>query len=237
LTSFLTNFAFAGGPAGGPVTGAIATVTSLDLAHNRATMEIVNNSRKDITAYSVSIIAVYANGVENLSEKMEDYGPLFTSRGNDLHPGGVIELADTFGVLEENPLVRVDAKMAAIVYADRTAEVFDEEAFGRIQSHRSSAALALSKSVEILQRFLADPSSNHPGAAASAEIKRLSKLGEQTTGMDEVYLEGVREKLDEALQVAARSNVGERESVSQYLTELQQRAAQDAKYAQIKRAQ
>lgn len=233
LVGFLASFVFASGP----VTGATATVTNLDLAHHRANMEIVNNSRKDITAYSVSIVAVYANGVENRSEKMEDYGPQFTSRGNGFHPGGVIELADSFGVLEGNPLVGVEVKMAAIVYADRTAEVLDQEAFGRIQSHRSSAALALTKSVEILQRFLADPGVDHPGAAASTEIKRLSKLAEQDTGMGKVYLEGVSEKLDETIQAASRSNVSERDYVSQYLTELLRRAAQEAQYAQIRRAQ
>jgi hypothetical protein len=127
--------------------------------------------------------------------------------------------------------------MGAIVYSDRTAEVSDEEAFGRIQTHRSSTALALSKSVEILQRYLADPRSDHPGVPASAEIKRLSKLAEQAAGMDKVYLQGFSEKLDEALQAAARSNAGERNSASQYLTELQQRAEEETKYAEITRAQ
>jgi hypothetical protein len=235
----MTSFAFAGRDANGPVTGAAVTVNNLDLARNTAAMEVVNNSRKHIAAYSVVIVSVYANGIANRSEKMEDYGPLFTSRGDDLYPGGVIELTDTFGISDENPPVRVDAKMGAIVYADRTAEVSDEEACGRIQSHRSSTALALSKSVEILQRYLADPRSDHPGVAASAEIeiKRLSKLAEQAARTDRVYLQGVSEKLDEALQAAARSNAGERNSASQYLTELQQRAEEETKYAEITRAQ
>jgi hypothetical protein len=132
--------------------------------------------------------------------------------------------------------VRVDAKVVAIVYADLTAETSDEEALSRIQSHRSSAALALTKSVEILQHYLADPRSDHPGVAASAEIKRLSKLAEQA-GMDKVYLQGVSEKLEEALQTAAKSNVSERAPVGQYLIELEQRAAQEEKYTQIRRAQ
>jgi hypothetical protein len=216
------------------VTGAAVTVTNLDLAHNIVTTEVVNNSRKYIAAYSVVIVSVYASGIENRSEKMEDYGPLFTSRGEDPYPGGVIELTDTFGILDENPPVRVDAKMGAIVYADRTAEVSDEEAFGRIQSHRSSTALAFSKSVEILQRYLADTRSDH--VAASAEIKRLSKLAEQAAGMDKVYFQGVSEKLDEALQAAARSNAGECNSASQYLAELRQRAEEETKYAEITRA-
>jgi hypothetical protein len=90
LAGSMTSFAFAGRDANGPVTGAAVTVTNLDLAHNTATMEVVNNSRKHIAAYSVVIISVYANGIENRSEKMEDYGPLFTSRGDDLYPGGVM---------------------------------------------------------------------------------------------------------------------------------------------------
>ena len=233
LAGSMTSFAFAGSA----VTGAAVTVTHLDLVHNTATLEIVNNSRKDITAYAISIVAVYSNGREDRSEKMFDYGANLTASGKVLHPGSVAEQQGAWGVLDENPLVRADAKVVAVVYADHTAEASDAEALDRIQFRRSSAALALSKSVEILQRYLADPSSNHPGAAASSEIKKLSKSAPHVSGMDDVYLQGVSEKLDEAPVAAARSNVAERDYVSQYLTELQQRAAQEAIYAQIRRAQ
>ncbi len=114
LAGSMTSFAFAGSA----VTGATVTVTNLDLVHNSATLETVNNSRKDITAYSVAVVATYANGREDRSEKMLDYGSKLTARGAVLHPGSVAEQQAAWGVLDEKPLVRVDAKVVAVVYAD-----------------------------------------------------------------------------------------------------------------------
>jgi hypothetical protein len=74
---------------------------------------------------------------------------------------------------------------------------------------------------------------NGPVTGAAVTVNNLD-LAHNT---DRVYLQGVSEKLDEARQAAARSNAGERNSASQYLTELQQRAEEETKYAEITRAQ
>jgi hypothetical protein len=180
---------------------------------------------------------VYANGLENRSEKMEDYGSHLTARGEILHPGGVSEQTDISGPLEGNSLVRVDAKVVAVVYADHTAESSDEEALGRIQSHRSSVALALTKSGEILQRSLADSNESNPRARASGDIKKLLSSDPFAHGIEPVYLKGIIDELDRVPQAAAELGVSEREYLSQRLAKLRREAAKESRYAQIGRAQ
>ena len=150
----------------GPV-GAIATVEKLDRQTNTAVIRVLNTSQRDIAAFSLSVDALYADGSKAHSEKMFDYGPLVIARNGALHPTEANEQVAAWTVIPGNPLQKVEVRLVAIVYADRTADVRDEEAYQRIVDHRTQFARALQKSAEILANSLADT------AAALADIANL----------------------------------------------------------------
>jgi hypothetical protein len=164
---------------------------------------------------------------------MKDYGANLAERGEVLHPGSTSVEDERWAVRPGNAFVRLDVKVSAVVYSDQTADAADAEALGRIQSHRSAVASALAKSRDILERSLADNSSDHPGAKASDEVKKIIKSGPA----DNVYLKSIGDELEAASQAAAQLGVSERDYLNQRLTKLQRDAARESRYAQIRRAQ
>ena len=122
---------------------------------------------------------------------MKDYGANLTEKGEVLHPGSTSVEDKSWAVRPGNAFVRLDVKVSAVVHSDQTADVADAEALDRIQAHRSAVASALTKSRDILQRSLADNSSDHPGAKASDEVKKLIK----SEPGDNVYLKNVSDEL------------------------------------------
>lgn len=69
------------------IKGATATVTNFNPAKGTATVEVSNQSDKDITAYSLAIETVFKDHQIDRSERMGDYGAAMTARGEALHPG------------------------------------------------------------------------------------------------------------------------------------------------------
>ncbi|SRR6266849_10598008 len=218
--------------------GATATVKTLDLANSNATIEIVNTSDKDITAFSVFVDAVRASGPNEHSEEMLDYDPYLTSKGEVLHPGATTEVSSTW-VTATNPILTVNAKVVAVVYSDQTAEVLDQEAFQRIVQHRMSAAHAVRKSADIIKVALADLTDNHPSIKAVGAATEVLKQAESSHSldMDTMYLQGIRDEVQRAPLKSAERGISERDYLSEQLVKLQEKAALYEKYARVRRVQ
>jgi hypothetical protein len=226
-----------------PTAGLTVTTKSVDLAHGTATVEVDNDSGKDITAYAVDFTAVYEDGHEVFGgEFMQDCGSIESRKGNCFHSGHKQELEHSSAPRSGgSPLVRMDAKVGAVVYSDQTAVVVDEGAFARIQEHRSSTALALAREREVLRRALADVNEVRPGGKASSELRVLLSGSKDTNGhvqgMEQTYFQQMADELDRAPERATALGISEREYVSQRLAQINQLAAEDSEYAKIRRAQ
>jgi hypothetical protein len=218
--------------------GATAIVKKLDLGKNTATIEVTNTSDKDITAFSVIVDAIRASGAKDHSERTKDYGPFITLRGEALHPGAISEEPELWEVTAD-PLVGVDVKVVAVVYTDQTADVIDQEAFKRIVDHRTQVARALAKSAEILKNALADTANEHPSTKAANDITQVLKQAKASLSrdLDDVYLQGVREELQNAPVRSAQRKISERDLLAEQLAKLQQDAAVNEKYAQVRNTQ
>lgn len=225
-------------PRPGPV-GAIATVEKLDRQTNTALIRVLNTSQKDIAAFSVSIDAVYADGKKVHSEKMFDYGPLVIERNGALHPNQVNEQAAAWTIIPGNPLKEVEAQVVTIVYADRTADVRDEEAYQRIVDHRTQFARTLQKSAEILSNSLANTAAQHPAMNAASDMRSLlqQKPSSSSGQIDKTFLGVLINELQSAQEEASRLGVTEREYLNRRLTKLQRDANLHASYSDIRRSQ
>ena len=163
--------------------GAIVQSWHYDSVQRTLTLQVVNTSSKEITAYSLSIIVTYADGTINRSELSEDFLPAMISasesesvrqqEGNGAFAPGasrekVIPNTNT------NEITNVTASVGVVIYADRKADVQDERAFNRLLAMRKGSALAAQQVTEVLAGILADSTISDPAAAAEAELKRLA---------------------------------------------------------------
>jgi len=225
---------------GNSVTSVTASVQNIDLVHGTATVEIINQSNKDVTAYSLAIEEVLQDRRVIHSERMMDYGAFLAARGEVLHPGQASTQLLSFSPAPSNPLASISATVVAVVFADQTSEVSESDAFSRIADHRVSVALMTRTSVEAVKAALADTKSQHPGASAGSLIRdRINRSSKPTStdGIDKEYMKAMAKDLEDAPNKAASNGLTEREYLAQRLADLQKRVQQEEAYAQIRRRQ
>jgi hypothetical protein len=153
-----------------------------------------------------------------------------------LHPGQTSEEPGSWEVTAD-PLTAVEVDVVSIVYSDQTADVLDQEAFQRVVDHRTQVAQALAKSAEILENALADTGNAHPSTKAESDIAQVLDQAKASHSMDldTVYLQGVRDELKKVPSKSAQRGISERDYLAEHLAKLQQDAAANEKYAQIRR--
>ena len=217
----------------GTVTGATATLTDVDRNHGKATLIVVNTGNKDITAFSVSLKAVYASGHEVSSEFMTDYGPVNLAKGAALHSGASDSVHRDWNIVPGDELVSVQADIVAVVYADREAEFIDKDALQRIIDHRESMAIGSQVAADILSRALAD-AADHPSAKA---VSGIQEAVASSKSLDKAFMKGIREQWTRAPSDAVSLGISERAYLTRELNRLRDDAALQASYAAIQRPQ
>jgi hypothetical protein len=116
-----------------------ADVTGLKITHSaiaesNVALTLTNTTEKAVTAWSIEISGTKADGSVLHSRHTRDYGPHSLFAG--IAPGKTIPLVIPIDKGAGNVQVRV----AAVVYEDKTAEVWDESALQNIVAHRTAAA-------------------------------------------------------------------------------------------------
>jgi len=212
------------------VTSATATVSHFDPVHGTATIEILNQSDKDITAYSLAIEAVLQDHQVDRSERMADYGARLSAKGEGLHPGQTAKEPLQFS--PKNRAMSVKATVVAVVFADQTSEASSSEALDRIVEHRTSEALMTRTSIEAVSQALAG-TSEHPGETAGKIIR--DRINTPAPRISKEYMKSVAAGLEKAPQGAASMGVTEREYLAHYLSELQEQAQREESYSHIRR--
>jgi hypothetical protein len=223
------------------ITGLTATVKSTDLTTGRVTVSVSNDSGKDVTAYAIDFTAAYADSHEAFGgEFLHDCGSIDSKKGNCFHTGHADEF-EHYSAPQAggSPLVRVDVRVGAVVFADSTSEVATEDAYARIRAHRSATAFALRKEVETLETVLAVTNEEHPGARGASVLRALLSghidANGYIEGMDQAYLKQSANELGKAQEQAAIDGITETEYLRRRLASVQQLAADEARYAEIRR--
>jgi len=227
LVLLLSTLAFGQNSGSSPVVrGASADLVRLDTSTNTALVRVTNTSTKDITAFVLAAVTVYANGKTDRDERMIDLvltmipkqasGPTFRVRDNLIHPGESREETVALTPIHGNPITRLDVQVEVVAYVDQTAQVTNEEAFGRLLDERRGNLWARQRTVEIIHKALGDPAALHPIANAitdlqalhvrprtqkevsldselSSVIRDLQDISERSIGRDSTGAQGLRE--------------------------------------------
>ena len=168
------------------VKGAVVQTWTYDPTHNPplVTVKIVNNSRKDITAFNISIKETYANVRVDEHQVLEEFlGKIialkerqgkaneanFRSGYEDgtLHAGAVWD--EKLPVQPE--LTDYQAVLDVVTYMDGTAESTNDDALGRIVEERQASAASEKIVIEAIQSALDDANDAIPAITAAKKIQ------------------------------------------------------------------
>ena len=168
-----------------PPIAAIVQTWHYDPITNIVTLQILNTSHKDITAFNIAIKETYADGRVEQHEMLEDLvGKILAakelqgdhSRGAEsfrklygdgaFHPGDVRD--EQLGV--QPGLTNYQAVIDVVTFIDGTAEATNNDALGRIIDERQATVASQKIITEIIQTALADPNDTDPSVTAAKKL-------------------------------------------------------------------
>jgi hypothetical protein len=152
-----------------------------DVQLKTLTLHLVNHSRKDVTAYNISIAEKYADGSTNPwyaegiphnlqdSQMMEDMLNLMNQPDRKPFAAGTTHDHVMYG--KEKDIADIEAVVDVVAYADGTADVLDNDrAFRNLVAERKGRLLAMKKVNEVIKRVLGDAMVSDPVSAALNEL-------------------------------------------------------------------
>jgi hypothetical protein len=138
----------------------VSVTWTYDAQQELLNLRLVNNSGKDITAYSMSISINHSDG----SEMMEDMlGSVIYPQQDHGFAAGTTKLQH----VPAKDISDVVAVVDMVIYADATAYVQNDRAFKNLMAVRKGQLMAMQKVDEVLKRALTEP---NPISAALAEL-------------------------------------------------------------------
>jgi hypothetical protein len=233
-----------------PVTGAVVQTWHYDPQTNMVTLQIVNASHKDITAYNISIKETYADGDVDNHELMCDFvgrikflqdikgspeeARIRKELGDGLfHPGEVRK--ELVGV--QPGLQDFQAVVDVVAYADQSSEASNNDGLQRLVDHRKVDVASRQIANEIIKAALADPNDANPAATAAAKIQDRITVWEAqphtTLDLETGTLQGVVQELKE---ISLHSN-NKRDALNQYLAKSEQGIATLSPHMSYRRTQ
>jgi len=237
-----------------PPLGAVVQTWNYDPVAKVLTLHVLNTSHKDITAYNISLTIKYADGTTAFAESTKDFSPLMATMleagsdgymrakyGNGTFAAGASR-DDTFAG-QPKDITDVTAILDVVAYSDSTADVQNERAFNRLVVMRRGRALAAQKVTEVIRQVLNDPKISNPSAAAAAELTRLADVSRtQSQHLEEGQIvadeTALRSAAGDLKDVQAPSRVGmtERDYLSKYILDNQNRFAVMSAHASLSKA-
>lgn len=162
-----------------PPIGVVVEGSHYDSARQIVTFDLLNNSHKDISAYSMQVRITHPDGTVSTWEYGGDFLPyMIYAIENSQRDNGAPAPGATFKIdvpLGQQQVQTASASVDVVVYADDTADVLNEQIFKSIILARKGRMLGLQKANELLQNALADPNDPHPSITVAAKLKALAK--------------------------------------------------------------
>jgi hypothetical protein len=204
-----------------PPTGAVVQSWRYDAQAHAVMLHVTNVSGKDITGWTLKIKETYDNGQTNEHEYSTDMlQGMVAFQLSGGQPGAGTFQAGTsqdipIGVV--HPVSNFESTFTVVLYADKTGEATDQDAFDRMVSTRKVAAATMQKASEVIRKAMLTSPGNAPEAAATAldQMRAGWKAQRHTTyDLDTGLLEGLARDMRDAPRAAANQN----SSVTDYLT-------------------
>lgn len=142
-------------------------------SNHQLVLHLVNNSKKTITAYGITVHATYTDNTASTFQASEDYlGPL-VDEGKAIFPAGA---AHDVLLASPQPVLTITATPDVVIYSDGTSDVNNQHAYHRIMGARQGQILAAQKANEVVNQMLNDPTVSDPLEAAARELTRQADV-------------------------------------------------------------
>lgn len=228
---------FAGQPA---PRGARVRDVTLAADNGAATVEVVNTSTKNITAYAISYDVTYADGHHEKGERIVEYlqGIISSQQrlGINWSGEGIFHSGEHRKEVMHFPsqtkgksIVAVNAEVDVVVYMDLTADIGNREAFASLISDRASTAKVAESIASILENALADQNDAHPLRTVRLRVGQM--MNSTVSPSTRAEIAGALRNFDAA---QADGTMDEREYIRIALAEKNEQAVMTDKHAQIK---
>ncbi len=210
------------------------TVRSITMASGResATIEMINESTKIITAYAFIADVAYIDGVHCKSEQMTDWATTVAAQEAGKHvnqelikPGEVYR--DVFRFNDPQDVVGLTVTMEVVVYLDQTAESTNQYILDRFIADRNDFAQAESLAAQAITAAMQDV---HPLKSAH---DRLLKMEHNDTATANSALLGTQQNLEPGNGRNFSTDEQERKYLAQQLADHRAYAVTFAKHAKI----
>ena len=165
-----------------PPIGAVVQTWHYNPQTKAATITLVNTTQKDILAFNLSITETFADGSTDSHEVMIDWldrmlnaqqvkGTTEEARFTQQFGNGTFAAGTTTEVNDPVSKVVTNARIAVdmVAYADRTADIENQQAFAQLIAQRRGELLALQQANEVIEQSLTNP---NPSETAATELKR-----------------------------------------------------------------
>ena len=160
-----------------PIVGAVIQTSHYDPQTKTMTIRILNTSRKEITAYNLSLTLTYADGTSSHGEGGPDFMNLIVNGLPGRFAAGTTHDEVT---PEPKDVADIKAVLDVVIYADQTAEVQNERAFKQFVAMRQARVLAQQKVNEVINQAFADRRKDPADAAAGNGTKAACRCLERT---------------------------------------------------------
>lgn len=214
--------------------------------NSSATVDVVNTSMRDITAYGIAYTIKFQDGQSMQGERMVEYlqgiitaqsqrGAQWAGEG-EFRPGESRQESFILRTRNGSPAIGLDARVDVVIYSDRTADVQNEDVFQVFLSDRKTTGEVVASASNILRDALSNPADSHPLDTACAAIQRLLEPPPASVAA-EGQLKMILGNLRLARDSASRGELNERKYLQDILSERRQQADQTKLHAEIGRNQ
>jgi hypothetical protein len=164
-------------------------------AGGKATFTIFNDSTRDINAWIVSTVVTYKSGLVVRNAHIEDYGPQPPVAANlpgsqPLRPKSSTQWVDP--VDHEPGVASVHAKVAMILFDDKTAEASDDVLFSDFVANRKSVIYTMNLLSSTLRNAAMD---EQPTMKAKSDLAALLVLASKNKRINKGLVQGAIDNL------------------------------------------
>jgi len=236
----LTSAWLTAAPVGASVQG-----VRYDPSNNTAWISLANNSKKFITGFSLALRFVYVDGPKDhghfiedfpgkADSKQEELGAAWSGEGT-IRPGEVRDVEYAVPpATTANPILRIEATVAAVAYSDRTADARDGKAFESLVSIRKERYLAYRDTAQILRKALSHEDDPNPLRSALTELEQLRDRCKAGRTEDScVHLEGAVQNLGQYFTTQWERPLSQRDFLNDFATRFEHAAAQALPHTQL----